>query len=69
MHRQSRIADASQLEFRIIHRNNMIRLASLLVDGFRVRRSNDDSLNGPLVSPAGEVRSTAWRPGPLSKPR
>ena len=68
MHRQSRIADASQLEFRIIHRNDMIRLARRLPgDGFRYRRPNDDSLNGALVSPAGDGRSTAWRPRFLSK--
>ncbi len=36
MHRQSRIANASQLEFRILHRNDMIRLAGrCLVVGFQ----------------------------------
>ena len=62
MDRQPRIADASQLEFRIIHRNDMIRLARRLPgDGFRHRRPNAGSPGEPPVSPAGEGRSTAWR--------
>ena len=70
MDRQSRIADASQLEFRIIHRNDMIRLARRVPGGgFRYRRPKDDSPGGASVSPAGDGRSTAWRPRFISQPR
>jgi hypothetical protein len=62
MHRQSRIADASQLEFRIVHRKRHDRLVWLLL-GVRIGGQNDDSLNRSLVSPAGDGGSTAsqWR--------
>jgi hypothetical protein len=60
MHRQSRIADASQLEFRSVHRSDMTDwFGRSPDDGVRDRRPNNDSLNEPLVSPARDGRSTA----------
>jgi hypothetical protein len=54
MYCQPWIAEASQLEFRIIHYDDRTDWFGAPGDGDRDRRPNDDSLNGPLVSPAGE---------------
>jgi phasin len=60
MHGQPRIAEALQLEFRTIHRDNLTaRFCFSLADGWKNRRPNDDSLNRPLVSQVRRGRSTA----------
>jgi hypothetical protein len=60
VHRQPRIADASQLEFRMVHRNDMTgRMRLWFEDGVGTRRPDNDSLNGALVSRARSGRSTA----------
>jgi hypothetical protein len=58
MNRQSRIADASQLEFRVVHCTDMIGRPDCCPTMMWDRRSNDDSLNGHLLSPVGDRRST-----------
>ena len=68
MHRQSRIADASQLEFRIVHRGDM-------TDWLMARRGAGyggqtmTGLTNPLVSPAGQwqVHGRCRRPGLQSR--
>jgi hypothetical protein len=58
VHRQSRIADASQLEFRMVHRSGMTgRFGCYAASD--IGGQNDDSLNRSLVSPAADGRSTA----------
>src|SRR5882757_5380076 len=60
MHRQSRIADASQLEFRMIHRSGMTGwFGCYSASDSDIGGQNDDSLNRSLVSPAADGRSTA----------
>ena len=69
MQRQPRIAEASQLEFRIIHRSDITAWACCCSTMATDRLSRDDSLKEVLVSPAGDGRSTAGRPRRRPKPR